>query len=153
MISWNIEQDGSDFYVYDNDVIHAEHVKIQKSGIFRALHAGQATMSRYLFEDIRIEDAHYRLFNLTIENNKWYDPALGYGQIRSLIFRRISADGPFAVPSQVHGIDAEHTVSDVTFQDVVIGGHPVRSAADANVLVDQTNSDAIRFVTTEGGCR
>ncbi|BCJ31626.1 hypothetical protein [Actinocatenispora sera] len=151
MISWNIEQDGSDFHVYDDDVIHAEHNRIQKSGIFRALHAGAATMSRYLFENIRVEDAHYRLFDLTIENNKWYDPTLGYGQIRDLIFRHVSADGPFRIPSQVHGIDPDHTVADVTFQDVTIGGAPVRSAADADLVVDQTNSDAIRFVTTEGG--
>ncbi|BCJ34218.1 hypothetical protein Athai_17210 [Actinocatenispora thailandica] len=153
MISWNIERDAADFHVYDDDVIHAEHNSIRKSGIFRALHAGAATMSRYLFENIRVADAHYRLFDLTLENNKWYDPALGYGQVRDLIFRNVTADGPFRIASQVHGIDPEHTVADVTFQDVTIGGQPIRSATDANLVVDQSNSDAIRFVTTAGGHR
>jgi hypothetical protein len=151
MISWNIEQHSQNFHVYDNDVIHAEHNSIQKSGIFRALHAGAGTMSRYLFENIRVEDAHYRLFDITIENNKWYDPTLGYGQIRSLIFRNIQADGPFTIASQVHGIDADHTVADVTFDDISIGGQCVHSAADANMTVDQSDSDAIRVVT-DGRC-
>ncbi|MGI8880197.1 MAG: hypothetical protein ACR2KJ_06730 [Jatrophihabitans sp.] len=151
MISWNIEQNSQNFHVYDNDVIHAEHNSIQKSGIFRALHAGAGTMSRYLFENIRVEDAHYRLFDITMENNKWYDPALGYGQIRDLIFRNISAAGPFTVPSQVHGIDAEHTVSGVTFENVSIGGLCVRTAADAGMTVDQSDSDAIRLVADRHG--
>ena len=74
MISWNIHQDSDTFHVYDNDVIHAEHYELQKPAIFRALHAGSGTLSRYLFEDIRIENATWRLFYLAVENNKWYDP-------------------------------------------------------------------------------
>ncbi len=154
MISWNIEQNSQNFHVYDNDVIHAEHNSIQKSGIFRALHAGAGTMSRYLFENIRVEDAHYRLFDITIENNKWYDPTLGYGQIRDLIFRDITAAGPFTIPSQVHGVDPQHTVAGVTFLDVSIGGRCVRDAAGADMTIDQSNSDAITVAADRGGrCR
>ena len=158
MISWNIHEDSNTFHVYDNDVIHAEHYKIAKSAVFRALHASEGHLSRYLFEDIRVEDAHFRLFNLTLDNNKWYDPSLGWGSIDTVIFRDIRADGPFTHPGLIHGIDADHLVSNVALQDVSVGPTCLSNAQEANIDIDPNSTDAISIThsvqgSSGDGCR
>ncbi len=158
MISWNIHVDSSTFHVYDNDVIHAEHYKIAKSAIFRALHASEGNLSRYLFEDIRVEDAHFRLFDLTLDDNKWYDAALGWGSLDTLIFRDIHADGPFSQAGLIHGADAQHLVSNVALQDVSVGSTCLSNAQDGNIEIDARSSDAISIThsvhgaSDVGGC-
>lgn len=146
MISWNIEDDESDFHVYDNTVIHAEQYFLSPQAIFRARHAGAGTMSDYLFENIRVEDANWRLFYIILEDNKWYDPTLGYGQISHLIFRNITATTPFTEPSVVAGIDPQNTVSDATFENVHMDGACVDSAAAGNFSIDPATTDQIRIV-------
>jgi hypothetical protein len=146
MISWNIKDDQSNFHVYDNDVIHAEHYWLSPQAIFRSRHATPGHMSRYLFENIRVEDASWRLFYIILENNKWYDPTLGYGQISDLIFRNITATTPFKQPNVIAGIDPQHRVYDVTIQDVYVNGACAASAADGNFQIDPATTDQIRIV-------
>ncbi|MEV0715533.1 hypothetical protein [Asanoa sp. NPDC050611] len=152
MISWNIHEDNSTFHVYDNDVIHAEHYQIEKSGIFRALHAGSGTLSRYLFEDIRVENATFRLFNLTIDNNKWYDPSLGYGEIEQLIFRNIHAYTTYTKPNIVRGIDSTHKMRNINFQNVYANGACLNNAGTFDI--DPATTNAVRiYRSTDGSCR
>jgi hypothetical protein len=154
MISWNIHVNSNTFHVYDNDVIHAENYQIAKSAVFRALHASEGHLSRYLFEDIRVEDAHYRLFDLTLDSNKWYDPALGWGSLDTLIFRNIHADGPFDHPGLIHGADADHQVTNVALQNVSIGSVCLSDAADAGIQIDPATTDHISIShRAHGGCR
>jgi hypothetical protein len=148
MISWNIKTDQSNFHVYDNDVIHAEHYWLSPQAIFRARHASPGQMTDYLFENIRVEDATWRLFYIILENNKWYDPTLGYGQISGLIFRDITAETPFTVPSVVAGIDPDHRVSDVSFVNVHMDGACVSDAAGGNFQIDPATTDQVRILTT-----
>jgi hypothetical protein len=145
MISWNIEQDQSDFHIYDNDVIHAEQYFLSPQAIFRARHAGAAHMSDYLFDNIRVEDANWRLFYIILEDNKWYDPTLGYGQISGLIFRNITATTPFTMPSVIQGIDPTHRVYDVNIANVEMDGTCVASAAGGNFQIDPATTDQIRI--------
>jgi hypothetical protein len=152
MISWNLENSPSDFHVYDDDVIHAEHYQIQKSAVFRALHAGAGTPNHYLFENIRVEDATYRLFYLAIDNNKWYDPTLGYGHLDQLIFRDIHADSTFTHPSLVQGIDGTHGVTNVSFVNVFTNN--ACQSDDSNFTIDPATTNAIRIIkSAHGGCR
>jgi hypothetical protein len=151
MISWNLEQDSNTFHVYDDDVIHAEHYQIQKSAIFRALHAGAGTPNRYLFENIRVENANWRLFYITVENNKWYDPTLGSGELDQLIFRDIHAYTDFMYPSVVQGIDSTHKVRDVNFVNVFTDNTCVSDASDFDI--DPATTNAVRIVkSADGSC-
>ncbi|HEX6446092.1 MAG TPA: hypothetical protein VF053_13445 [Streptosporangiales bacterium] len=153
MISWNIKTDQADFHVYDNDVIHAEHYWLSPQAIFRARHATPGHMQRYLFEDIRVEDANWRLFYIILEHNKWYDPAQGYGQISDLIFRNITAETPFKMPSVVAGIDPDHRVYDADFADVYMDGTCVANAADGDFQIDAATTDQIRIMkSAHDGC-
>ncbi|WBB73849.1 hypothetical protein O7602_30100 [Micromonospora sp. WMMD1128] len=154
MISWNIHENPQTFHVYDNDVIHAEHYQIQKTAIFRALHAGSGTLSRYLFDDIRVENANWRLFYLAIENNKWYDPARGYGELDQLIFRNIHAYTTYQQPNVVQGMDATHKVRNVNFQNVYANGTCFNNSQAGNFQIDQSTTNAIRvYRSTDGSCR
>jgi hypothetical protein len=147
MISWNILTDQADFHVYDNDVIHAEHYWLSPQAVFRARHATPGHLQRFLFEDIRVEDANWRLFYVILEKHpKWYDPALGFGQLSGLIFRDITAQTPFVRPNVFTGGDPDHTVSDATVADVSIAGTCLANAADGNFEIDPATTDRIRIV-------
>ncbi|HEX6446091.1 MAG TPA: hypothetical protein VF053_13440 [Streptosporangiales bacterium] len=148
MLSWNIEQDSRDFHVYDNDVIHVEQYNAPTQGVFDSRHAGAGDMQRYLFEHIRIEDAHYRLFYLNVEHNRWYDPALGYGSFSGLVFRDITAPATFQLPSVMNGIDADHGFRDVDIVDLRMGDSCITDATAANLQLDPEATDRIRIMTT-----
>ncbi len=153
MISWNIHQDSNTFHVYDNDVIHAEHYELQKPAIFRALHAGSGTLSRYLFEDIRIENASWRLFYLAVENNKWYDPSLGYGEVEQVIFRNIHAFTSYSQPNVITGVDSTHKMRNINFQNVYANGVCMGSSESGNFTIDPGTTNAIRiYRSTDGSC-
>jgi hypothetical protein len=154
MISWNIEQDNNTFHVYDNDVIHAEHYQIEKSGIFRARHAGAGTLNRYLFEDIRVENATWRLFYLAVENNKWYDPTLGYGELDQIIFRNIHAYTSYQRPNVVQGIDGTHKARNIAFQNVFTDGTCIANQTQGDFEIDPASTNAIRIMkSSDGSCR
>jgi hypothetical protein len=146
MLSWNIEQDSANFHVYDNDVIHVEQYNAPTQGVFDSRHAGMGHMQRYLFENIRIEDANYRLFYLNVEHNTWYDPTLGYGKFSEMIFRNITAPATFKLPSVMNGIDADHGFSNIDLVDVRMGDTCITDAAGANFQLDPEATDQIRIM-------
>jgi hypothetical protein len=152
-ISWNIHEDSQTFHVYDNDVIHAEHYEFEKQAVFRSRHAGSGHLQRYLFEDIRVENATWRLFYLVLENNKWFDPALGYGEISQVIFRNIHAYTTYQHPNVIEGIDANHKVRNINFQNVFANGTCFASKVGGNFELDPGSTNAIRIMrSTDGTC-
>lgn len=154
MMSWNIEQNSSDFHVYDDDVIHAEQNGLPPQAIFRARHAGAGHLQDYLFNNIRVEDANWRLFYIILEDNKWYNPALGYGQISNVIFNNITATTPFREPSVIAGINPAHQVDNVTFENVFMDGTCVSDAAQGNFQIDPATTNEIRIMKNVGdGCQ
>jgi hypothetical protein len=145
-ISWNIHQNVANFHVYDNDVIRAEHYSLAPQAIFRSRHAGSGHMQRYLFENIRVEDADWRLFYIILENNKWYDPKQGYGQISDIVFRNIITERTFRNPNVIQGIDVEHRVSNISFQDIQVAGRCIDKTAIAQFQIDPNSTDNIRIL-------
>jgi hypothetical protein len=150
-LSWNIADDVNTFHIYDNDVIHAEHYLFDAEAIFRSRHAGPGHLHRYLFEDIRIENATFRLFYLVLENNKWFDPDLGYGEISQVIFRNIHAATSFQQPNVIQGIDGTHEVQDVSLQDVFTDGACLDSRQSGNFSIDPASTDAVRIIRNQDG--
>lgn len=150
-LSWNIHDDVDTFHVYDNDVVHAEHYLFDKQAIFRSRHAGSGTLSRYLFEDIRIENANWRLFYLVLENNKWYEPSLGYGEIEQVIFRNIHAHTSYNKPNVVQGIDGNHKVKNINFQNVFANNECFAGKVGGNFSLDPSSTNAIRIMRSKDG--
>jgi hypothetical protein len=153
-LSWNIHDDVNTFHVYDNDVIHAEHYDFEAQAVFRSRHAGSGTLGRYLFEDIRIENAPWRLFYLVIENNKWYEPSLGYGEIEQVIFRNIHAyNTSHQRPNVARGIDNTHKVRNISFQNVYTDGKCISNAQEGDFEISPGTTNAIRIMkAADGSC-
>jgi hypothetical protein len=145
-LSWNIHADSNTFWVYDNDVIHVEHYLFDAQAIFRSRHAGSGHIHRYFFDDIRIENASWRLFYLMIENNKWYDPAQGYGEISQVVFRNIHAFTSYQRPNVIQGWDGQHKVRNVAFQNVWAEDRCFDSRDSGNFAIDPGSTHAIRIM-------
>jgi hypothetical protein len=151
MMSWNIHEDTNTFHVHDNDVIHAEHYFLSPQAVFHARHAGSGTLGRYLFEDIRVENATWRLFHLVVEDNKWFDQALGHGELEQIVFRNIHAQTTYQHESLLSGFDAEHKVRNVSLQNVFVNGKCIASAEEGNVAIDPETTNAIRIMRSKDG--
>ncbi len=153
-LSWNIHDDVQTFHVYDNDVIHAEHYLYEAEAVFRSRHAGSGTLSRFLFEDIRVENANFRLFYLVLENNKWFEPELGYGEIEQVVFRNIhSYNESHQRPNVIRGIDGEHKVRNVSLQNVYTDGACITNAQNGDFAIDPDSTNAIRIMqSADGSC-
>jgi hypothetical protein len=106
-------------------------------------------MSDYLFEDIRIENADWRLFYITIDKNEFADSSRGMGRISNLTFKNITVDGPMKKPNTIKGWDSNHRVSNVLFENVMVNGKYITNAEEGNFEIDPQTTDNIRFKLTK----
>lgn len=145
-ISWNMPTDNAGFVVQNIDIIRMEHRADQINlAAVDAVHGGSGHMSDYLFEDIRIENADWRLFYLSLQRTEFSPPDNEMGHISDVTFRNITATGSVSQPSEIFGWDADHKVSDVTFQNLKINGETIRSAAEGNFVIDAATTEDITF--------
>ncbi len=148
-ISWNMPSDNSGFHVRNIDVIRVEHEWDNRNeAVFDSIHGGRAHMSDYLFEDIRIENADWRLFYITIDKNEFADSSRGMGRISDIVFRNITADLPLRRPNTIKGWDKDHRVSNILFENLKINGKYVTSAEDGDLQIDPDTTHNIRFKVT-----
>ena len=74
-----------------------------------------------------MEDARTGLIELVIEKSVYaHDP--DRGQIRDVRFRNISVVGGEFPTSRIRGWDEDHTIEDVTIENLVIHGTPILDA-------------------------
>ncbi|MCU0728350.1 MAG: glycosyl hydrolase family 28 protein [Planctomycetes bacterium] len=99
----------------------------------RIYHGDSAEVRDVRFEDIRIEESR-RAISLFIGKTRWSRDA-GRGRIRGVVFRNVRLPaGPLRI--ELTGHDEAHMVEDVTFDDVTVGGAPLRpDAVTANAHV------------------
>ena len=116
-------------------VIHKEG----KNPVFRANHAGEAVLQNIRFEDIYIEGDAYTLIGLRIFRHR-YDPDPGMGSIRNITFRNIFLEGN-TTQNFIEGFDAEHQISNITFDNIKINGRLVRNQEDMNLKVNSFVQD------------
>lgn len=88
---------------------------------------GPAVIHDILFEDIRVERADIKLFELNITDGKQYgdDPP---GQIRNIKLKNVEwlHEGPIVL----HGFDENHIVQNVVFDDCMVAGKPLYEVKD-----------------------
>ncbi len=148
-ISWNMPSDNSGFHVKNIDIIRVEHQwDNPNEAVFDSIHGERGHMSDYLFEDIRIENADWRLFYITIAKNEFADSSRGMGRISDIIFRNITAELPTKRPNTIKGWDGDHRVSDILFENLKINGNYITSAEDGNFQIDPNTTSNIRFEVT-----
>ncbi|RMF91416.1 MAG: hypothetical protein D6741_16105 [Planctomycetota bacterium] len=148
-ISWNMNSDNHGFRVTNIDIIRVEHEwNNDNEAVFDSIHGGAGHMSDYLFENIRIENAAWRLINLTIQKNE-FAHSRTMGRISNLVFRNIEVAGPMSQPNTIRGFDADHRIENVLFENVRVNGVWWRDAASANLQADPATTGKIRFRVTD----
>ena len=146
-ISWNMPSDNAGFHVHDCIVIRSEHRwRNDNCAIFCSIHGGEGHLRDYLFENIHIENAPWRLVNLTMKKTEFSARQKAYGHITNLRFRNITVDAPQKLPNTIRGHDAAHQIRDVVFEGLRIDGKPVRSAEEGRFEIDPTTTSDVRFL-------
>ncbi len=150
-ISWNMPTDNSGFHVKNIDIIRMEHRSDQINlAAVDAVHGGNGRMSNYLFEDIRIENANWRLFYITLAKHEFADRKNKMGQIFNLTFRNITATGSFQRRNAIKGWDADHRVFNVVFENLKINGKYIHNAEQGNFEIDPKTTSNIVFKVDKG---
>lgn len=101
-----------------------------------AICAGDKNLVRNVtFEDIRVENIQEgQLFHLRVAFNPKYNAAPGRG-IENVTFRNITYTGLGENPSLLQGLDKEHPVKGVTFENIVINNRKITALSQLNVVV------------------
>lgn len=87
------------------------------------------------FEDIRVDDFQEgKLFQLKVAFFGKYNSAPGRG-VEGVHFKNISYNGLNDSPSIIDGLDKDHLVKDVTFENLRINGKLMTSVKEANIKV------------------
>ena len=160
-ISWNMPNDNSNFHIYDCDVIRTEHRWDNTNlGIIVAHHSGSGHMSGYLFEDIRVENARNRLFNIHLfRDPQYYNISTGNGEISDIVIRNFTATNcdlwrPEIIAGLAGNLDrpadagVTYYVHDITFEDLQINGEFVTDAESDNFAIDPETTYNIIFKTS-----
>ncbi len=136
---------GRGFHISDIDIIRVEHnSEANNRGIFAAIHGGAANLSDYLFENIRIENANWRLFLITIHKTYWAK-SKSVGNISNLVFRNITTDQRFIKASELRSDEPNSRISNVLFENLIIAGERIDSAEKANIKYDPARVLDVRF--------
>lgn len=94
-----------------------------------AINCGDLNLIRdILFEDIRIERVEEgKIFNVEVVYNSKYNTGPGRG-IRNVVFRNVTWPNlPDLVPSSIKGLDFDHAVEGVVFENLRVGGRKVKN--------------------------
>ena len=143
-VSWNVYTDFGGIVVRNCDVIHCD----PGWSIFSMQHGGKARISDLLFEHIRIEnpgDQSTRLIDFKLEKNA-YAKDEGLGNLSGVRFKDIDMDVPTGM-NRLLGMDAEHRITDITFENFKVKGKVVRSAQEMGLEVNPFVS-GIHFMAT-----
>jgi hypothetical protein len=147
-LSWNLNSDASGIRVSDCDVIRVEHrADANNRGIFCSVHGGRGHLRDYVFDDIRIENATWRLALFTTRKSDW-SRSETFGDITDVSLRNVSIDGPLAKPSVIKSYEATGRFARFTFENLRIGGIPIDSATAGNFLIDPATVSDTRFITS-----
>lgn len=101
-----------------------------------AINAGDFNLVRNVrYENIRIDDFEEgQLLNLRIVYNRQYNTGPGRG-IENIYFKDVYYTGQNQFTSTLVGLDKDHFVKGITFENLRINGKRVQSAAAANIEI------------------
>jgi len=125
----------------DIDILeHAEHDPNYQGAM--AISDGDGNLVRNIvFDSIRVDDFQEgQLVNLRVVFNQKYNTAPG-GGIENILFRNVSYAGANQYVSVIAGYDAARTVRHVRFEHLLINGHKIGSAREANIDIGEHVSD------------
>ena len=115
-----------------------------EGGVFTIHNGDNATVSRILWEDIRVEHFYDKLVDFRILHSRWSGADTARGQIHDVHLKNIRVvKDIYNTPSLIGGYDENHTVEGVVFEDFVIGDKAITSADDLHLF--HKHAGGIRF--------
>jgi len=114
-----------------------------------ALSVGDLNLVRNIrYEDIRVADFQEgQLLSLRVFYNKKYNTGPGR-RIENIYFKNINYKGNNDAISVINGLDKDHLVKGVTFENLRINGKKVLNAKDANISIGEFAQD-IKFISSQ----
>lgn len=143
-IGWNMSGYNSNFHVHDIDIIRVEHPwDNPNEAVFDAIHGSEGTMTHYLYENIRIDNCHHRLFHLMTRPNRFgrWDPQKG--EISNLIFRNIECYTEPKLRNIIMGHDSLHPVRNIILENIKVNGKVWKSLTDVNLITNPQSTKGI----------
>jgi len=109
-----------------------------------AISDGDLNLVRHVrFEDIRVDDFEEgQLINIRAVYNKKYNAAPGAG-VQNIYFRNISYNGVNNSLSIINGLDKDHLVQGVTFENLSINGKLIINAEEGNIRLGQFTKNIV----------
>lgn len=139
MISWNGAKDFGNCQVIDNDIIRVEHSWDNENlAVICAVHGGKAHISNFLFEDLRIDNADWRVFHIITKPNRWGKWDTEKGSISDMTFKNITYTGTQKIKSLIMGHDKNHLVSNFTFENLLFGNKKVKNLLEILIVDKET---------------
>lgn len=110
-----------------------------------ALSVGDLNLVRNIrYENVRVENFQEgQLFSLRLFFNEKYNTGPGRS-IENILFKNISYTGDNNYTSVIDGLDKDHMVKDVTFENLTINGKKILNAKDGNIRIGKFTGN-IRF--------
>jgi hypothetical protein len=125
-----LKGDVTNITVRDSDVIRAEYNWPNTSdAVFAANEGGSGNLSNYTFEDIRVENESWQVFKIEIIPSNFQRGNYQLGSVSDLKFNNIQVTDPLEFPPMFRGFNLAHQISNVNFNEVVIGGETTPSPA------------------------
>ncbi|MBA4861015.1 right-handed parallel beta-helix repeat-containing protein [Streptomyces sp. PSKA54] len=144
---------------YENiDILDHREPQVTYQGAI-AFMVGDSNLVRDVrFDDIRVEDFRWgQLIHMRVEYNPKYNTSAGRG-IENVYVKDLSYNGKNADLSMIVGLDAEHVVKDVTFENLRVNGRVIADstgkprwylASDGVPMFVNEHVQNLRFLTTE----
>jgi hypothetical protein len=126
----------SDVTFTDCDVIHCEFEGHYSGGVFTIHNGDRATVSNVRYENIRVEDAQEKLIDFKVLHSH-YSRDEQRGQIRDVVLKDIRIMDGRLPPSIIQSYDRDHRVENVTIENLVHAGVPIRTQLDARLIVER----------------
>jgi hypothetical protein len=131
-ISWNMPSDNSGFRVSNIDVIRVEHQWDNKNeAVFDAIHGGRAHMSDYVSRKFGSKTRIGGCSTSRLTRTSSPTPAREWANLRSRVPQH-HRNRAHATSERHPGLDADHRVSNVLFENVRINGRGIAGPAKGN---------------------
>jgi hypothetical protein len=123
-------------YNYD-DINYPDYFK--ERGVINICALNATLMRNITFEDIRVEQGK-RLIGVDMSDDFWFGSLQGNwswaGNMSNITFKNITSYSGGSNEIRLHGKDSAHTISGVTFENIVINGQTVSSFQDSHFKVN-----------------
>lgn len=137
----NTMADLNNITVRNCDVIRTEHVYPNRdNAVFAGDQGGTGHFSNYVLQDINVENANWQLFKLALIGNTSAQGNTQLGSITNIQFKNIAVTQPQYLPDLFQSYNRVHTLSEITLDNVVVGGVTRPSSPVITVNVNRSMS-------------